>query len=74
MLDNLHNLISSAPGRTIIATFSSQLQRIGQILEYASKIGKKIALDGFSMKLNVEIAKKLGYIKPIEGTVISIDK
>ena len=74
MLDNLHSLISSAPGRTIIATFSSQLQRIGQILEYASKIGKKVALDGFSMKLNVEIAKKLGYIKPIKGTMIKIDK
>jgi len=74
MLNNLHGLINSAPGRIIIATFSSQLQRIKQILEYASKIGKKAVLDGFSMKLNVEIAKKLGYIKPIEGTVISIDK
>jgi len=73
MLDNLYNLISLAPGRTIIATFSSQLQRIKQILEYASKIGKKVALDGFSMKLNVEIAKKLGYIKPVKGTIIPID-
>lgn len=74
MLNNLYNLISSAPGRTIIATFSSQLQRIKQILEYASRIGKKVALDGFSMKLNVEIAKKLGYIKPAKGTIIPIDK
>ncbi|PIR72694.1 MAG: ribonuclease J [Candidatus Nealsonbacteria bacterium CG10_big_fil_rev_8_21_14_0_10_36_24] len=74
MLNNLYNLIDSAPGRTIIATFSSQLQRIKQILEYASGIGKKVALDGFSMKLNVEIAKKLGYIKPVKGTIIPIDK
>jgi len=74
MLNNLHELINSAPGRIIIATFSSQLQRIKQILEYASKIGKKVAFDGFSMKLNVEIAKKLGYIKPIEGTIIPTDK
>jgi len=74
MLNNLYNLISSAPGRTIIATFSSQLQRVKQILEYASKIGKKVALDGFSMKLNVEIAKKLGYIKPAKGTIIPINK
>ncbi len=74
MLNNLYSLISSAPGRTIIATFSSQLQRVKQILEYASKIGKKVALDGFSMKLNVEIAKKLGYIKPAKGTIIPINK
>jgi len=74
MLKNLYNLIDSAPGRIIIATFSSQLQRIKQILEYASKIGKKVALDGFSMKLNVEIAKKLGYIKPIKGTTILTNK
>jgi len=74
MLNNLYMLIDKAPGRIIIATFSSQLQRIKQIMEYASKIGKKVALDGFSMKVNVEIAKKLGYIKPAKGTVIPIKK
>lgn len=74
MLKNLFQLISSAPGRTIIATFSSQLQRIDQILEYATTIGKKVALDGFSMKLNVELAKRLGYIKDRKDAVIAIDK
>lgn len=74
MLNNLYRLINTAPGRIIMATFSSQLQRINQILEYASKIGKKVALDGFSMKLNVEIARKLGYIKEKKGTTISIDR
>jgi ribonuclease J len=74
MLNNLYKLIGSAQGRTIIATFSSQLQRIKQILEYASKIGKKVALDGFSIKLNVEIAKKLGYIKMAKGIIIPINK
>ncbi len=74
MLDNLFELISSAQGRTIIATFSSQVERIKQILEYASKINKKVALDGFSMKLNVEIAKELGYIKPTKGAIIPIDR
>jgi ribonuclease J len=74
MLKNLHALISGAKGRIIIATFSSQLQRIKQILEYAQKIGKKVALDGYSMKLNVEIAKSLGYIKPMKETMISIER
>lgn len=74
MLKNLFNLIDNAPGRTIIATFSSQLQRIDQILGHAHDIGKKVALDGFSMKLNVEIAKKLGYIKEHHDVTIPTDK
>ncbi len=73
-LDNLYKLISSAPGRTIIATFSSQVQRIKQILEFASQTNRKVALDGFSMKLNIEIAQRLGYIKIPKGVIISTDK
>jgi len=74
MLKNLYNLIGSSKGRVIITTFSSQLQRISQILEYAGEIGKKVAFDGFSMKLNVEIAKNLGYIKVKKEVVIPINK
>jgi len=74
MLKNLKKLIDEATGRVIIATFSSQLQRVRQILEYASKVGKKVALDGFSMKMNVEIAKRLGYIKVNRSVVIPINK
>jgi len=74
MLGNLKKIISSASGRVVMATFSSQVQRIKQIIEYAEKINKKVALDGFSMKMAVEIAKNLGYIKAKKGTVISIDK
>ena len=73
-LENLYKLISKAPGRTIIATFSSQVQRIKQILEFASQTNRKVALDGFSMKLNVEIAQKLGYIKVPKGIIISTEK
>ena len=74
MLSNINKLIGDAPGRTIIATFSSQIERIKQILEFAAKTGKKVALDGFSMKLNIEIATKLGYIKIPKGVIIGIDK
>lgn len=74
MLKNLHNLIGQAPGRTIIATFSSQIQRIKQILEFAAKTNRKVALDGFSMKMNIEIATKLGYVKVPKGVIISVDR
>jgi len=74
MFDNLERLIKNALGRTIIATFSSQVQRIKQILEFAAKVDKKVALDGFSIKMSVEIARKLGYIKAGKGTMIPINK
>lgn len=74
MKKNLTDLISKAPGRTVIGTFSSQIERISWILELATKLGKKVALDGYSMKMNVEIAQKLGYIKTKKETLINIDK
>ena len=72
MYANLEKLINEANGKVIIATFSSQIKRIGHILEYAAKIGKQVALDGYSMKINVEIAKELGYIKIPEKTLIPV--
>ncbi len=74
MLNNLYKLINNAPGRVIITTFSSQIQRIRQILEFAAQNNKKVALDGFSMKLNIELATELGYIKIPKGVIIPTDK
>ena len=74
MLKNLYMLMEKAPGRTVIATFSSQIERIKQILEFAARTNRKVALDGFSMKLNVELATKLGYIKIPKGVIITTDK
>jgi ribonuclease J len=73
MYANLERLISEATGKVIIGTFSSQIRRIGHILEYAKKIGKKVALDGYSMKMNIEIAKELGYIKVDKETLVPIN-
>jgi len=74
MYENLEKLIREAQGRVIVGTFSSQIKRVGKLIEFAGKIGKKVALDGFSMKMNVEIAQSLGYIKPAKGTLIPINE
>lgn len=73
-LANLEKIISEATGRVIIGTFSSQLERITQLLAYAEKIGKKVALDGYSMKMNVHIAQELGYIPAHKNVLIPIEK
>ncbi|MFA5184561.1 MAG: ribonuclease J [Patescibacteria group bacterium] len=72
-LANLEKIISEASGRVIIGTFASQLERITHLLAYAEKIGKKVALDGYSMKMNVRIAQELGYIPPHKSTLIPIE-
>ncbi len=70
----LQNIIEKAPGRVIIGTFASLLSRVKQIMEISEASGRKIALDGYSMKTNVEIAKELGYIKVNQKSIIPIEE
>lgn len=74
VMRNIKNIVEKAPGRIIIATFSSMLERVGQIISIADMVGKKVALDGFSMKSNIEIAKKIGYLKFKPQTLIDIKR
>jgi len=71
--DNLERLIREAKGRVIIGTFASQLERVTHLLAYAEKIGKKVALDGYGMKMNVKIAQELGYIPAHKHTLIPVE-
>ncbi|KKW42591.1 MAG: Ribocuclease J [Candidatus Magasanikbacteria bacterium GW2011_GWA2_56_11] len=74
MYENLHRVLDEAPGRVIIATFSSQVERVKWIIEAATKLGKKVALDGYSMKMNIEMTKKLGYVKIQKGVLIDTEE
>jgi len=72
MYDNLYEIMETAPGRVIIGTFSSQIERIKWILNSAQELGKKVFLDGYSMRQNVNIARELGYIKFDKGILKNI--
>ncbi|MFC1638168.1 ribonuclease J, partial [Patescibacteria group bacterium] len=72
MYKNIKMLVDQAQGKIIIGTFSSQIRRVAQIMEYAGKVGKKVALDGYSMKMNMEIAKELGYVKVDKNVLIDV--
>lgn len=67
---NMDDIISSTPGRLIIGTFSSQLERLMRIIEQAERVGRKILVEGRSMKVNIEIVKHLGMLKVSEKTFI----
>ncbi|MFH1711710.1 MAG: ribonuclease J [Patescibacteria group bacterium] len=72
--EELKGIINKAPGRVIIGTFSSLLSRVKQIIEISEMLGRKVALDGYSMKTNVEIARELGFIHVSSKTLIPMDK
>ncbi|MDD2363138.1 MAG: ribonuclease J, partial [Oscillospiraceae bacterium] len=59
--------------RIIIATFSSNIHRIRQIIDVAVADGRKVAISGRSMVNVVSIAKELGYLQIPEGVLIDID-
>lgn len=71
---NLEEIFRKAEGRIIVATFASLLTRIGEIINIAEKIGRKVALNGYSMKTNVQIARDLGFIRPKEGSMITVEE
>jgi ribonuclease J len=68
--ENLDQIFQLASGRIISATFASLINRIQQIITISEKYGRKVIIEGHSMKTNVEISKILGYIKTKKGTLI----
>ncbi len=60
--------------RIIIASFASNIQRIQQIFNVASRNGRKVALSGRSVINYTEIAAELGYLKINEGVLIDISE
>ena len=71
ILKNIDVIVKDAPGRIIIATFASQVERIIEFLKSAKRYGKKVFIEGRSMKTNVDIIKHLNLtdtsdIMPVE--------
>lgn len=66
----LDEIFRTATGRIILATFASNINRVGQIIKVAEKHGRKVAVIGRSMEQNVRIATNLGYIEVQEGTLV----
>jgi ribonuclease J len=64
--ETLDTIIAAATGRLIIGTFASQFDRLINIIKTCEKLGKKVVLEGRSIKTNIDIAiqAKLLEVKP----------
>lgn len=61
--ETLDHIMAGAPGRVIVATFSSLVSRIQQIIDAAAKYGRQVCVVGRSMADTVQMALELGYLK-----------
>lgn len=68
----LEDIIEKTKGRIMIASFSSLIGRINQIVNIAAKNNRKVFLSGRSMIDNVKLAEELGYATYPKGTVRKI--
>jgi len=71
---NLEELFKKADGRIIVATFGSLVTRLAEIIKIAEKMGRRIALNGRTMKDNVQIAINMGFIKAKKETIIPLEE
>ena len=72
--ESFEKLFTKAEGkRIIIATFSSNIHRIQQIVDCAERYGRKVAVFGRSMINVITTAIELGYLKVPKGIIIDID-
>ncbi|KUK49726.1 MAG: RNA-metabolising metallo-beta-lactamase [Parcubacteria bacterium 33_209] len=68
--ENMDKIFAGAKGRIIMATFSSLINRIQQAVTLSEKYNRKVGFIGHSMRSNVEVTKKLGYLKSQKGTLL----
>ena len=69
----LDGIIKNSKGRLIVAMFASHLERLIRVMSFAEQYGKKVVIDGRSMRTNIEIARELGLIKYKDETVIAVE-
>ena len=70
VFETLENIIRTSTGRLIIGTFASQFDRLISVIKTCEDLGKKVVLEGRSIKTNVEIAIRAGLVEVKPDTVI----
>ncbi len=67
--ETLDRIMSNAPGRVIVTTFSSLIARVQQVINSAGKYGRKVFIVGRSMNDTVKMSIDLGYLNAPNGVM-----
>ena len=70
VVDAFEEIFTSAPGRLIVAAFSSSIYRMQILVDLATQFDRKVAFVGRGMNQNSEIGQRLGYLKIPTGVQI----
>lgn len=70
VLDNLEEIIKSIKGRLIMAMFASHVHRVAHIVRVCEKYGKKLVIEGRSMKNNIDMIIFAGILKVAKDVII----
>jgi ribonuclease J len=68
----LHRLIRGANGRVIVACFASNVDRVQQIIDAATALGRRVSFVGRSMVRNMGIARELGFLQVDDSDLVDI--
>ena len=74
VMETMDEVIASARGMVLIATFASNISRIHMALRAAHRHGRKVAVAGRSMEQNAQVSRDLGYLDPPEGLLMPLDE
>ena len=70
----LDRVFSKAEGRILLSTFSSNIHRVQQAIQYGIKYGRKVCVIGRSMERNIEIAMQYDYVRFNKSIFIDADE
>jgi len=70
----LDRIFSKAEGRVLLSTFSSNIHRVQQAIQYGIKYGRKVCVIGRSMERNIEIAMQYDYVRFPKNIFIDADE
>ena len=70
----LEGIFARARQKIVVASFSSHVHRVQQVLDAAAAHGRKVAFVGRSMVRNMGIAADLGYLHVPDGVLVDVKK
>ncbi len=69
----LDRVFAKAEGRIILSTFSSNIHRLQQAIQYGIKYGRKVCVIGRSMERNLEVAMQYKYLEFPKNIFVDAD-